>query len=324
MSSETEELDSEEMKLDTEITTEPEEKPDRGDVVTVESTDETDDADGPDDDSDLSDADEIADTQAKVAEPPADAGKGIKIPKARFDEVLQEKQALKDELAALRAALQQGATQQQQQAAPAQPDPIDTFDEEAKEIERMEAWEEGDTDRWKALNKEIKDHNEAKLTRKAQALALEMVNKQAATTAAQAEQTSVAAVEATLLDAYPTLKEDGKDYFAFVGLRDMYRSKGYALADAMTLAATDVFPDADEDDSGEQETTPQLTQRQLAAKLKNAKAMAAQPPAVRPGMGVKEFNKNKIDVSKLSEEEFDKLSAEDKKKARGDFVAGKR
>jgi len=316
MPPEIEELDNE--VEETEETAIPEEKPDRGDVVTVESTEEADDLD----DDDLSDADEMADTQSKGAE--VEGGKGIMIPKGRFDEALKEKQALKDEVAALRVQLQQGVTQQQAQAAPVIPDPIDDFDEEAKEIERMEAWEEGDTDRWKALNKEIKEHGERKLTAKAQALAVEMVNKERATAAAQAEQSSVAEVEATLLDAYPTLNEDGKDYFAFVGLRDMYRAKGMALADAMTLAAADVFPDLEGEAGAEQDPPSGLTQRQLAAKIKNAKAMNAQPPLTRAGMGVKEFGKAKVDVSKLSEEDFDKLSPEDKKKARGDFVSGKR
>lgn len=329
------ELDNDELETDDAATpAEPAEKPDRGDVITVESTEEADDSDDIDDD-DFG-HDETADTQAAATtegntEPAEKGGKGIMIPKGRFDEALREKQALKEEADALRAQLQQFQQGQPTLATaapitPTTPDPIDTFDEEAKEIERMEAWEEGDTEKWKALNKEIKEHNEAKLTRKAQALALEMVQNERATAAAKAEQNSVKDVEAALLEAYPTLNEDGKDYFAFVGLRDMYRSKGMSLADAMTLAAADTFPEPAEGDTitNEQDEPSGLTQRQLAAKLKNAKAMNAQPPVTRPGMGVKEFNKAKIDVSKLSEEEFDKLSAEDKKKARGDFVAGKR
>lgn len=117
-----------------------------------------------------------------------------------------------------------------------------------------------------------------------------------------------------------------------IGLTDKYTRDGLDRISAIKKAVGVVFPDSQKGNgnsntgNGNQQEAPQKTQRQIqeerkaAAVKRGANATNQQPPPMGLGASADKSIGN-IDITKMSDEEYEKLSPEQKAKARGDFLS---
>lgn len=266
-----------------------------------------------------------ADEAGKAAEAKPD-DKQRMIPHSRFNEVNEEYKAERDRRLALEeelARLRGEASAKPPKAEEKQPEQAPAFDFDAKEDAYHNAILEGDTTTAKAIRGEIRAAERAEAERialeKAQA---ERKSWEDAQTKAEQERATKAAQEAyaatvqTIFSLHPQLDDQhdsfDKDLMGEVkDWRDLYMSRGEKPGDALTKAVAKVIPAAAAlaAPAAPAKATPEQIKRNLEADTK-------QPPEMG-GVGERA---RKVDFAKLSEGEFNKLSDEDKRRARGDFV----
>lgn len=87
---------------------------------------------------------------------------------------------------------------------------------------------------------------------------------------------------------------------------------------ARVFGETKAAPKIDESPATETEQQRVIRERKEAAIRKGAKASAQQPPNM--GLGAAPQGERKVDISKMSDDEFARLTPEEKRKARGDFA----
>lgn len=247
------------------------------------------------------------------------------VPHARFNEVNDEYKAererrlqLEEELARLRG--EKGAAEQPPaQEAPKEPE-APAFDFDAREDAYHEAIFEGDTAKAKQIRAEIRAAERAEAERMAQdKVKAERQAWEQEQTAAEQQRTAKQAQEAyattlaTVFELHPQL-DDQHESFNKETMEDVrewlqfYIAKGTDAASALSKAVARVIPD---------KPAVQVPATGKADQVKrNLQADSQQPPEM---LGVGERAK-RTDYTKLSEAEFNKLSDEDKRRARGDFV----
>lgn len=256
-----------------------------------------------------------------------DAGQGGKsagIPKSRFNEVNDQRkeaerraEAAERELAALRAAAQQSAAVTAAPAtvaAPAGP----AFDEDAKEEAYAEALMSGDTKEASAIRREINAHVRAEAAAQARQHAQSEYEHRATANALQAESNLA-------LKTYPYLDTDegAEALELIVASRNAKMAKGMTAHEALRAAVAAIAPkfapaSADDPPGKDLSGAPgKADSRPVAAMARGAADSIAQPPAVQAGIGNRAAAA-RIDVESLTDEQFAALSAQDKKRLRGD------
>ena len=195
------------------------------------------------------------------------------IPRARFDEVNAKLHAEREEVARLRAELEQrGKTEPTSQA------PIDVTDLEDQYFEAMIG---GD----KEKAKEIRAQINAEIFTQAKAASEAAVS--STLTQREIQSTFSAAVEQTV-SAYPFLDSNSPEaneeaIGEVIEWRDFYINRGDNPASALVKAAAKVAPSFVQ--AKPSEPAPAVDTRKQAAAVTAAKTSAAQPPAVEAGIG---------------------------------------
>ncbi|HBO4005479.1 TPA: hypothetical protein ACUT5J_002422 [Pseudomonas aeruginosa] len=287
---------------------------DRGDDVDPDLGD-----DASDDDSDADPEGDPEDIDPEDLADLAGNGKAKMVPHARFNEV---NETLKSERAA-RLALEEELARTRGQVPPKQEQPNDgpkPYDFDAAEDRYNDAIMSGETDKAKAIRREIRQEEQKQFERAAE-------EKAAATYDARRQQDEKKAAERALQDVakqayedYPFLNDQGEapneDAIEMVvAVRDANMRKGMDAADALRKAVAKVGPmfsekkPAKDDDPEKRSARERVIQRNLERERQI-------PPR---GQGLGERSRV-IDYSKLSEEEFDALPDTEKRRARGDFL----
>ena len=258
------------------------------------------------------------------------------IPRSRFDEVNERRKIAEatmarqaEELEALRAASKQG--QQQQDQAEEQGAKVVEFDFEAKEGEYLDAVMEGDTDKAKSIRREINTALTTQIRQNSLAEARELVR-------AESQQQRVSEAAEAVISAYPLLDSTSKDadqdaIADVVDLRDTYIRRGKDPVQAMIDAANKVarmngWKPADEnsgdgDDDSDGNNTRQApkngsrTEDRRAQSVSRGAAAQRNQPDIRSGVGQR-VKEGTLDVSKMSDDEFERLSETEKSRLRGD------
>lgn len=246
---------------------------------------------------------------------PAPAPKGSKsVPHARFNEVNEalkqeraERLRLEEELARAR-----GTQQAQQPAQPGAPKP-DEFDFKAARKQLREAIYEGDDAKAEQLEEEIDRQTELKQARIAEQRAQDLLQKERA---AQQQAEAVTAVESAVAKAYESypfldIGSDQANQDAIdevVALRNLYISRGKAPAVAIADAVAKVAPRYSGEPAPKADSAKSIQQN-----LERERRI----PPMPQGVGERA---RKVDYEKLSEDEWDRLSDDEKRRARGDFV----
>lgn len=273
---------------------------DRGDVVMLEAEDESPAADA---------------APEEEQEPEHEAKKSPSVPHARFHEVNEAKKAAEQRAAELEAEIERlrSAQAPAQVSKPAAPK-ADEFDVSAKEEEAAQALFEGDTKKYREIQAQIRTYTEENATRRA----LEQFEQAAAKRTAQS---LLEAAAERVAGQYSFLDSSSPDANAeaineVLEWRNYYHvAKGEPLHKALESAVKKIAPLYQRDEPEEApESKPDS--RRSAAVARAAAASAAQPPSLG-GIGERAAA-SKLDVEKMTDDQYDKLSDEEKRRLRGD------
>ena len=258
---------------------------------------------------------EETEPEAELEEEPVVEEKAAKkpmVPKARLDEVLAKQKALQKQLDEINAANEKA------EEAP------ESYDFDAKEVEYQNMVLDGETDKAVALRREIRKAEREQLE-------YEMRQEMSQTVNQDRQMTALQQAANAMEDAYPVFDRNSDDFNEdmtneVVELRDAFMMKGYEAVDALSKAVKYVVKDHDLDQV--QESAPSLAGKaqksdELAKKRaqvsKKLKAAEAQPPEL-PGESSSNHGEKALDLSSMTEEEFDALPEATLKRLRGDIL----
>ena len=253
--------------------------------------------------------------EAEVEEEPVAEEKPAKkpmVPKARLDEVLAKQKALQKQLDEINAANEKA------EEAP------ESYDFDAKEVEYQNMVLDGETEKAVALRREIRKAEREQLE-------YEMRQEMSQTVNQDRQMTALQQAANAMEEAYPVFNansaEFNEDYTnEVVELRDAFIMKGYEAVDALSKAVKYVVKDHDLDQvaeeapslAGKAQKTDELAKKR-AQVSKKLKAAEAQPPEL-PGESSSTHGEKGIDLSTMTEEEFDALPEATLKRLRGDIL----
>lgn len=264
---------------------------------------------------------EAAKPEVKAEEPAEDEEKPeakapANIPKARFDEVLSQRNAERERREALEREIQElrnGTAKPAEAKAgePAQPDA--GSDIKTLEKQYIELLMDGKDD--EALDLRIKINQQ--LIAQAEQQAEQRV------TARQSQQQMAAELSkasAEVVEAWPYLDSDegAEALELIIAKRNALIAAGDKPADALRKAANLIAPRfAPESDEHQAKAEPKKDERLKAAIQRNLKDSELQPPNLT-GVGNRAMDTVKKDVTKMTEEEFEALPESVKRQMRGD------
>ena len=253
--------------------------------------------------------------EVEAKETPTPEDKPVKkpmVPKARLDEVLAKQKALQKQLDEINAANEKA------QEAP------ESYDFDAKEVEYQNMVLDGETEKAVALRREIRKAEREQLE-------YEMRQEMSQTVNQDRQMTALQQAANAMEEAYPVFNRNSEDFSEdmtneVVELRDAFIMKGYEAVDALSKAVKYVVKDHDLDEpqesapslSGKAQKTDELAKKR-AQVSKKLKAAEAQPPEL-PGESSSNHGEKGIDLSTMTEEEFDALPEATLKRLRGDIL----
>lgn len=298
---------------DLEEVTPEEEELDRGDDYDQdESIDE--DEETVDDESEESDIDLDEEEEEEINESP----KEIKIPKSRLDEVIRQREEAKERSLWLEAQLEKLINNQQRSPEPTKPaEPSYNFDEAEEKYVNLII--EGETQKASKLRAEIDRARQNELKE----LIAEITEK--ATSRAKSESATVLAEEkfqdlvVNFENKYKFLDADADDYNEEAvdtvnTLLAGYVAAGKSKAEGLKLAVNKVAPLYVK----AAETKQSLgNKRKVEAGKKAAQAANSQPLKTK-SVSTRQVDKETVNVSKMSEREFNQLTEKEKRILRGD------
>lgn len=277
---------------------------DRGDVVAGE--------DPP------AEAAQESEPKATQSEARAEEAPPAMIPRARLNEVIAQREEAEARAAQFEAALRARDNPPPQEKA-------HEFDFEGKEAEAAQAIIDGDMEAYRAIRAEIRAADREAVGREAEARAWQAMNQRQQQEMLVQEKQVFTVVAQDAVKFYPFLDAETGDPDAIkevIEYRDFLIAKGtrpaQALADAvnriaplhlsrlgMTVQAAAAPP------------TGTADPRKAAAVARNVAAANAQAPIPAGGIGER-ATAGRLNVEKMSDEQFKSLSEEEKKRLRGD------
>ncbi len=256
--------------------------------------------------------------EQKEEEPePEPQAKKPMVPKSRLDEVLAKQKALQKQLDDAKAA-----------QTPAEDAPED-YGFEEKEVEYQNLVLDGKTKEAAALRNEIRQAER-------QRLEYELTQKVTKTVHQNQQATALQAAASELEASFPVFDQNSADYNEtytqeVIDLRDAFIVQGYDAVDALSKASNFVVKSYDLDTSSDPTGTA-LTKsvapkakpvdevaKKRAEVSKKLKAAESQPPEL-PGESSAARGEKVIDVTNMTEEEFDALPAATLARLRGDII----
>jgi len=252
--------------------------------------------------------DEITEVKEEVAEP---APKKPMVPKARLDEVLQKQKALQKQLDDMKAA-----------QVPAEDAP-EEYDFGAKELEYQNALLDGEAEKAAALRADIRKAERVQIE-------YEMTQKMTDTVSNNQQASALQQAASTLEAEFPVFNAKSDEYDEaltqeVIDLRDAFIIKGDNPVAALSRAAKFVISE-----NGLVDDTPMLStaaakaatdevSKKRAEVSRKLKVADSQPPEMA-GEGAAVRGESALDVSNLSEEEFNALPEATLKRLRGDIL----
>ena len=251
--------------------------------------------------------------KSEPAEEPPVTKDNKMVPKSRLDEVLAKQKALQKQLDDMKKA------QEPPEDAP------EAYDFAAKEREYMNLVLDGKEAEAVQLRQEIRTAEKTQLE-------FDMSQKMQQTVSQNAQATALQAAANELEANFPVFDQNSADYNAdytqeVIDLRDAFIVQGFDAVDALSKAARFVIKDHGLAEEAPQEST--LTQaaapmqdevsKKRAEVNKKLKAAKAQPPEL-PGESSAARGEKALDISNMTEEEFDALPDATIKRLRGDLL----
>ena len=250
----------------------------------------------------------------EVLEEPKAKKKGQMVPKSRLDEVLAKQKALQKQLDELKQANQ-----------PPPPD-LPSYDFEAKEREYQDFILDGEPDKAAKLRSEIRNAER-------EAMSHELRREVEQTVSRNNEETALQQAANLLETEYPVFDQNSADYNEdytqeVIELRDAFMIQGLGAVDALSKAsnfvikAHDIGSESDDSSALTAKQAPKKSVDEVAKKraevAKKLDAAKKQPPEL-PGEGSSSHGEKALDISSLSEEEFNALPEATLRRLRGDI-----
>ena len=297
---------------------EPEEEDETSDIETLETEDvptaeeEVDETEAETDDEPVA-LDETEELEEVLEEPKAKK-KGQMVPKSRLDEVLAKQKALQKQLDELKQANQ-----------PPPPE-LPSYDFEAKEREYQDFILDGEPDKAAKLRSEIRNAER-------EAMSHELRREVEQTVTRNNEETALQQAANLLETEYPVFDQNSADYNEdftqeVIELRDAFMIQGLGAVDALSKAsnfvikAHEIGSESDDSSALTAKQAPKKSVDEVAKKraevAKKLDAAKKQPPEL-PGEGSSSHGEKALDISSLSEEEFNALPEATLRRLRGDI-----
>lgn len=234
------------------------------------------------------------------------------VPKSRLDEVLAKQKALQKQVEDMKKAQQPPA------------DAPDAYDFDANEREYMNLVLDGKEAEAVQLRQQIRTAEKTQLE-------FDMGQKMQQTVSQNAQATALQAAANELEATFPVFDQNAAEYNAdftqeVIDLRDAFIVQGFEAVDALSKAANFVIKDHDLVTDVAQEST--LTQSSAPAQdelskkraevNKKLKAAKSQPPEL-PGESSAARGEKSLDISNMTEDEFNALPEATIKRLRGDL-----
>lgn len=293
--------------------------PEEDEDLELEEGDQDDDLDGGEQDAGLDGDDQDDELDEDALAKIAGTGKSATVPHARFNEV---NESLKEERKRRLELEEELARARGSAPAKKEEDPKPkAFDYDEAEDRYNQAILEGDADAAKAIRREIRAAERKEIEEAAQQRAEALYQQRAQEAAQRQQQAALPAVLKESYEKFPFLDYQGSEpnmdaIEEVVALRDHYIAKGEPMAKALARAVDKVGPRYAEpvsvDKAPKKGVT--LTTEQIDRNLKRERAT----PPLTPGVGERGAA---FDVANMSEDDYAKLSAEEKKRLRGDFIS---
>ena len=254
-----------------------------------------------------------AELEEEPEEEPETSAKKPMVPKSRLDEVLAKQKALQKQLDDMKAAQVES------------PDAPSEYAFSEKEVEYQNLLLDGESQKAAALRAEIRAAERAQLE-------YELTQKMTQTVAQNQQMTALQQAAADLESGFPVFDQSSDQYNAeytqeVVDLRDAFIIKGDNAVTALAKAAKFVIREYGLDDS--YEPTPALAStnkravdevaKKRAEVSRKLKAAESQPPEL-PGESSANRGERMLDISSMSEEEFNALPEATIKRLRGDVL----
>ena len=234
------------------------------------------------------------------------------IPKARFDEVIAERNAERERSADLeRRMLALEAASKPKVEEPK----VEVKDIDAMETEYANLMLEGDVEKAVKLRSQINKE----IRQQAEEAAEQRVERREQAKTQKAVEAELNDMSTQVIGDYPYLDTEAGEMVIpqITALRDVYIGKGMAPAEALRKAADLIAPKFDPDPQGEKEPVAKQTDTRTAnAIARGIKDSASQPPQMN-GVGNRAMETVKRDVSRMTEEEFDALPEAEIKRLKG-------
>lgn len=281
-----------------------EEDEDEDEVEDVESTKKDDEEEG-----DNNEEDEEVETK-----------KEPRIPKSRFDEVIQQREDAKERNLWLESQLEKliGQANKQQEAIVPKVE-VSLYDFDKAEEDYISLIIEGEISKASKLRNEINREQEAKMMNIIKNIESSVSTKAKSDSSALLEDERFNAFVETVEVKHPFLDSNHKDYNEEAvdtvnTLLAGYISAGKGKTEALRLAVAKVTP---------LYFKPEVKQslgnkRTVEAGKKAAKAAAAQPVRTKNSATTKLVDNSDVDITKISEKEFAKLTSKERSLLRGD------
>lgn len=239
-----------------------------------------------------------------------------KIPKSRFDEVNEAKKKAQERVEKLEKQLE-GLIEERKKPSEPEPEP---FDYAAKEKEAYDAFLEGDTEKYSAIQQEIRVAEKADYLREAKRVATE--GDQTVKEDLTFEETG-----ARIESEYPAFVKTDESFNedAYSDLMDLYvgyvNTGRYSRADALQMAADKAVRIYGLEKAGLAETAEsnvvKLEKKKTDVK-KKARVAESQPPIKESGTARED--EPTVDIKSMPDEEFEALPEATKRRLRGDIV----
>ena len=303
---------TEEVAEETVAETEQNENETDGDITAEETTEGTEESEETEESTEEPEPE--LEEAAELEEEPEPEPKKPMVPKSRLDEVLAKQRKLQEQLDALSA---------EKEVVPSEPAP-EAYDFDSKELEYQEHVLNGETEKAVALRKEIRVAEKTQLE-------FEMSQKFSQHTEQSKEMDALQITASEIETKYPVFDKNSDSFSQeytdeVLELRDAFISQGKNAADSLQKAVNFVVQTNAIKVVGGESTldapAPKQTTDQVAKKRKEVskklKAAETQPPDM-PGETSSAHGEKVVDISSMTDEEFNALPAATLKRLRGDI-----
>lgn len=316
--------DEEELEEESEEEDEESEEPEESEEYEDEEEDPEDEEDEEDyEDEATQDDEEVEEDEEEGTE--EDDAEAARIPRTRLNKVIEERNAERERAARLEGRLEALIESLERKPEPeSAPEPeVPQYDFSTKETEYIELILEGETDKAIRLRGEIDAARKAETERLIQETK-ESATKEAVkvTETAKQEELFELVIEDSM-DTYSFLDDASKDYNERAVTLINTAMKGYIAdgenkAQALQKAVEEIAP-LFETENKVKQTESLGKKRTKTTRKKAVKAAEQQPPEHRRGAkGQAKRDLDTLDISKLSEAEYNKLTLRERKALRGD------